>query len=76
MNQTAELIDPSNNHLFARLIFSWISPPIQIPAHPYKLLWQQDAGGQRGGGNGVEQGGCNYIFQQQHRLNTLVEIQL
>lgn len=47
MNQTAELIDPSNKHLFARLIFIWIRSPIQIPACPYKSLWQKDAGGSK-----------------------------
>jgi len=76
MYQTAELIDPSNHHPFARLIFTWIGSPIQIPAHPHKSLWQQDAGGQRADGNRVEQGGCNNIFQQRYGLNTFVEIQL
>lgn len=62
MNQTAELIDPSSSHLFARLICSWMGSPIQIPAGPYKPLRQRDAGEQRGGGNRVEQGRGNDIF--------------
>lgn len=73
MNQTAELTDPSNNHLFARLIFSWISSPIRIPARPYKSLWHWDAGGQRGGGNGAEQGGVMTFFSSSTDLTRLLK---